>query len=420
MYKPLKRREFIRLSATGLVLPTLGTMGAMSYPGFGYNRRDKIELTEKALEIHRSAIVIDGHNDLPMRLRANGHFSLENFNLDETHPEFHTDIPRMRKGGIDAQFWAAYVSPKYIEKGDAAKVGIEQVELIHRMVEKHSDTLELAVSAGDIRRISNQGKIASLIGVEGGRLIDNSLSILRTYQKLGARYLTLTHNDNNDWADSGTDYSLHGGLSDFGKEVVREMNRLGMLVDISHTSMDTIKDALRVSKAPVIASHSAAYSLSNTTRNICDENLEKIAKNGGIIMVPVFPCFLTQEGAKLYIQYIDYMRELKAEGRLEEEIETMLNSWVGEQPSLPGCTVHEMVDHIEHIIKIAGIDHVGIGSDFDGGIWGPEQFQDVSGYPYVTQVLVDRGYSKEDIHKILGGNFLRVFQKAEDLKESWE
>ena len=399
-------------------MPTLGTMGAMSYPGSVFARGDKIELTERALEIHRSAILIDGHNDLPMRLRETGHLSLEGFSLDETHPELHTDIPRMRKGGIDAQFWAAYVQPKDIERGDAAKVGIEQVELIHRMVEKHSDTLEPAFSAGDIYRISKQGKIASLIGVEGGSSIENSLSKLRTYYSLGARYLTLTHNDSNDWADSGTDYSRHRGLTDFGKEVIREMNRLGMLVDISHTSMDTIKDVLKVSKAPVIASHSAAYSLSNTTRNICDENLENIAKNGGIIMVPVFPCFLTQEGAQLYMQYIDYMRELKAEGRLEEDIHIMLNSWVGEQPSLPGCTVHEMVDHIEHIIKIAGMDHVGIGSDFDGGIWGPEQFEDVSGYPYVTQVLVDRGYSKEDIHKILGGNFLRVFQKAEDLKES--
>lgn len=413
------RREFMRLSAAGLVLPGLGNLRLLGDMWQKGSVKDgKIILTPEALEIHRSAILIDGHNDLPERLMEEGHLSLEDFSLDEIHPEFQTDIPRMRRGGIDAQFWSVYVSPKYVERGETVRVGFEQADLIHRMVEKHSDTFEMGYSADDIRRIAGKGKIASLIGVEGGQSIDNSISHLRSYYEKGARYLTLTHDYTIDWADSGTDYSRHGGLTDFGKDVVREMNRLGMLVDVSHTSMETIKDALLVSKAPVIASHSAAYSLANTTRNICDENLEKIARNGGIVMVPVFPGFLTQEGAAVYIDYIHYKRKLEAEGRLAEEIETMMNSWVGELPELPLCTVHVMVDHIEHIINTAGIDHVGIGSDFDGGIWGPEQFKDVSGYPLITQVLVDRGYSKENIHKILGENFLRVFQQAEDIRQS--
>ena len=371
-----------------------------------------VVLTDEALRLHRSAVVVDGHNDLPWKIREKAESSSAAFDLSRPQPDLHTDIPRLLKGGVGAQFWVAWVPPKTIKEGGGARIALEQIDLIHRMVRRYPDVFEMALTADDIERISREGRVASLIGLEGGHAIENSLGALRAYFSLGVRYMTLTHSDTHDWADSATDEARHGGLTPFGESVVLEMNRLGMLVDISHVSADAMRDVLAVSRAPVIASHSSAYAIAPHPRNVPDDVLRLIAENGGVVMVNFFSGFLHPEAARVMEEMFTEYRRLDAEGLEKEALRGAMKQWREAHPA-PSGTVGTLVDHIDHILDVAGIDHVGLGSDYDGISVTPKQLEDVSCFPYITQGLLNRGYSKRDIRKILGGNFLRAFREAE-------
>jgi membrane dipeptidase len=376
--------------------------------------REPVKLTDEALRIHREAILVDGHNDLPWQFRRKADSSFQNFDLTKPQPRLHTDIPRLLKGGVGAQFWSAYVPAETRKQGTAVRETLEQIDAIHRMVKTYPDTFEMASTVDDILRIRQKGKIASMIGIEGGHSIDNSLGVLRMLYALGARYMTLTHSETLDWADSATDQPKSHGLSEFGEKVVLEMNRLGMLVDISHVSPETMKHALRVTKAPLIASHSSAYALANHPRNVPDDVLLLVKQNDGVVMVNFFTGFINPEAARATREMFQVARELRAKYTDDKDFEAALAAWQKEHP-VPPCSVHDVVDHIEHIIKVAGVDHVGLGSDFDGISAVPKQLEDVSCYPYITQELLNRGHNKEEILKILGGNLLRVMRKAEDV-----
>ncbi len=392
-------------------LPSLGRGDDTKQPA---KTRGPVVVSDEARAIHKAAIVVDGHNDLPWQFRQKKDLSFNTVDITRRQRGLHTDIPRLREGGMGAQFWAAYVPAKTAHDHSAVKMTLEQIDVIHRMVDAHPDTFAFANSVDDILRIHKEGKIASLIGVEGGHSIDNSLGVLRTYYLLGVRYMTLTHSETLDWADSATDTAQHGGLTDFGEQVVREMNRLGMLVDISHVSADTMRHALRVTKAPLIASHSSAFALANHPRNVPDDVLKLVAKNGGVVMVNFFPGFIVPESAQAMREMYRAARELKAKYPKEEEFDLAMQTWEKEHPLVNRGDVHTVVDHIEHIIKTAGIDHVGLGSDYDGINAVPRQLEDVSCYPKITQVLLDRGYNREQIIKVLGGNLLRVFRAVEE------
>ena len=372
--------------------------------------RPPVVLTKEAAAIHKEAIVVDGHNDLPWQYRAKKDFSFRFIDISKPQKGLHTDIPRLKKGGVGAQFWAAYVPVE--RKLNAVKDALEQIDVIHRFIRDYPDAFEFAGSVDDIVRIRKNGKIASLIGVEGGHCIDNSLGVLRCYYRLGVRYMTLTHTEDLDWADSSAGKGKNKGLTKFGEEVVAEMNRLGMLVDLSHVSADTMRHALRVTKAPVIFSHSSAFALNDHPRNVPDDVLKLVRANGGVVMVNFYPGFLVPEAAKAFQRLTRYEQELRTRSVDETEIGAALDKWLKENP-IPPASIHHAIDHIEHIIKTAGIDHVGLGSDFDGINAVPKQLEDVSTYPLITQELLNRGYKKDDILKILGGNLLRVMRAAE-------
>ena len=394
------------------LLPTSTVLNAQANPV----KRGTVKLTDEALKIHREALLIDGHNDLPWQYRKRDDFSFRRFDIARPQPQLHTDIERLRKGGVGAQFWAAYVDA---ESKHAVRETLEQIDVIHRLVKSYPETFAMAYTADDIVRIRKKGKIASLIGVEGGHSIDNSLGVLRMFYALGTRYMTLTHSDTLDWADSATDVAKHKGLTPFGESVVQEMNRLGMLVDISHVSADTMRHTLKITKAPVIASHSSAFALAPHPRNVPDDVLKEVKKNGGVIMVNFYSGFITPEGARLALETMKVYREMRKRYPNEQEFKTAYTAWQKEHP-MPTGSIHDVVDHIEHIIKIAGIDHVGIGSDFDGINRWPTQLEDVSCYPYITQELLNRGHGREAIHKILGGNVLRVMREAEVVAKNWK
>ncbi len=328
----------------------------------------------RARALHREVPLIDGHNDFPWALREhNAERDLNKLDIRMHQPKIHTDIPRLREGGVGAQFWSVYV-PADLQGPAAVLATLEQIDVVHRMVRKYPDTFELAMTAGDIERIFKAGRIASLIGMEGGHAIDNSLAALRMFYATGARYMTLTHSSNVAWADSGTDMPKLGGLSTFGEEVVREMNRLGMMVDLSHTSPETMIDAIRVSEAPVVFSHSDARALNDHRRNVPDEVLRLLPENGGIVMVTFVPGFLTKDGK---------------------------------------ATLEDAANHIDHVRKVAGSDHVGIGGDFDGISTVPAGLEDVSKYPALTAELLRRGWEETDVRKALGLNALRVLSRVE-------
>lgn len=375
------------------------------------NQRQPVVVTEAALKLHRDLLIFDGHNDLPWSMRNKAGSSFDRADIALPQERFHTDIPRLKAGGLGAVFWSAYVPVESAREGVAAHDVLEQIDLIHRMARRYSDVFELARSAEDVVRIRKSGKIASLIGLEGGHAIENSLGLLRMYYNLGARYMTLTHTDSTEWADAATDAPRHGGLNGFGEDVVRTMNELGMLVDISHVSADTMRGVLRVSRAPVIASHSSAFTIAPHPRNIPDDVLRMIRRNRGVVMVNFYSDYVVPESARSRANLFEVERELAKEYPDPEEYVQALDEWKETHPVQQG-TIHDLVDHIDHIVRIAGVDHVGLGSDYDGVPTVPEQLDDVSSYPNITQALLDRGYSEQDIRKIMGENTLRVLREA--------
>jgi len=375
--------------------------------------RKAVVLTEEALKIHAEMPVFDGHNDLPWALRAQDGKTFRSLDITRDQPTLHTDLPRLKKGGVGAQFWSAYVPVDTAKKGAAVTTTLEQIDTIHRLVKQYPKDLEMAYSVADIERIRKSGKIASLIGVEGGHSMDGSLGTLRMLYKLGVRYMTLTHSESLAWADSATDKPKANGLTKFGEEVVLEMNSLGMLVDLSHVSPETMKASLKVSKAPVIFSHSSARTIADHPRNVPDDVLKLVKVNNGVVMVNFFSGFVVPEGARAMQKMFDVGRELKLKYPDDEaQFKEAMKAWQKDN-DYPAGTVHDVVDHIDHIVKFAGIDCVGLGSDYDGISRTPKQLEDVSTYPYITQELLNRGYTKDDILKILGGNVLRVFRDAE-------
>ena len=383
----------------------------------GDSKRPAIVVSAQALNIHRSFPVIDGHNDLPWALRQGGG-RFDRFDIAQPQSQFHTDIPRLKAGGIGAQFWSVYVPTSTIRQGSALTTTLEQIELVKQMAERYPETFEVALNTADIDRIRSQGKIASLIGVEGGHSIEDSLNVLRQLYAEGARYMTLTHSTSLDWADSCSDEAKCGGLSAFGEQVVREMNRLGMLVDISHVSPDCMRHTLRVAKAPIIFSHSSARAIADHPRNVPDDVLTLTKENGGVVMINFFNDFIHPTDAARSNRRSKVREDLELRYADDERSQAELRRWELANPRSHQCTVHEVLDHIDHVVRVAGIDHVGLGSDFDGVPALPAQLDDVASYPVITQGMLDRGYDEAAIRKVLGENVLRVFRSAEAVAQS--
>jgi membrane dipeptidase len=374
--------------------------------------RAPILLTDAARELHQRSLVVDGHNDLPWEIRKQGSSSFTKLDISQPQPVLHTDIPRLRKGGVGAQFWSVWVPVDLGYRGEALATTLEQIELVKAMIARYPDTFELAESTSDIERIHAGGKIASLIGVEGGHCIEESLNTLNKLYELGARYMTLTHTDTLSWADSGTDAAKSSGLSPFGEQVVRTMNELGMMVDLSHVSPETMHDALNVTRAPVIFSHSSARAVADHPRNVPDDVLTRLKEKDGVVMVNFFSGFIVPAATAISKKGMAVERKLKQEIDDPERVSREMRRWYWRH-SYPRGTIHDVLDHIDHIAKVAGVEHVGLGSDFDGVSKLPEQLDDVSYYPYITQGLLDRGYTEKQIQDILGGNLMRVFRGAE-------
>ena len=372
----------------------------------------------RARAILQGTPLIDGHNDLPWALRekfGNDPYAIDlTANLDESTP-LHTDIPRLRAGGVGAQFWSVYV-PASIAPTEAARETFEQIDTVHRIVAAHPDVFEIATTADDVVRIHAAGRIASLIGMEGGYSIDDSLGLLRQFHDAGARYMTLTHSKTTTWADSATDAPKWGGLSPFGEEVVREMNRLGMMVDLSHVSEETMLDAMRVSEAPVIFSHSSARGVTDHVRNVPDAVLRQLSDDGGIVMVTFVPGFISTA-------QIEWNKAVEAEAaRIGSDPasptpDPRMVAWVQAHPR-PQATIDDVVAHIQHVRDVAGIDHVGLGGDFDGIDSTPVGVNGVDAYPAILAALMANGWTEADIRKLAGENMLRVMRQVEAVAAS--
>jgi membrane dipeptidase len=362
-----------------------------------------------ARRIHDDLPVVDGHNDLPWAIHLHAEGDLDRADPGTPLPQFHTDVERLRRGGVGVQFWSVYVPSR---SPAPLRQTLEQIDLTLRMIDRNSADLQLARTTKDIADIRAAGKIACLLGAEGGHAIEGSLAALRMLHTLGVRYMTLTHAENVPWADSATDEPAHGGLTDFGVEVVHEMNRIGMLVDISHVSVDTMRDALEVSRAPLIASHSSAAALTDHPRNIPDEVLRGVAGAGGVVMVNFFPGFVLQAAAEMTRGMFEVHRALQSELTDDREVDARMRAMQLENP-IPRGSVDDVADHVEHVARVAGVDHVGLGSDFDGIETTPIGLEDVSTYPAITERLLARGWSEEDVRKVLGGNALRALAAAE-------
>lgn len=373
-----------------------------------------VQVTETALKIHNAGYIFDGHNDLPWELRKRASSSFEKLDISKPQPEIHTDIARLKKGNVGAQFWSVYVPAETAKDGTALLMTLEQIAIVEAMLKRYPETFEKALTVADIERIQKSGKIASLIGVEGGHSIENSIANLRRLYDLGARYMTLTHSDTLAWADAATDDAKHGGLTPFGEEIIREMNKLGMLVDLSHVSDETMRDALRITKAPVIYSHSSARAVADHPRNVSDDVLQLVAKNDGVVMVNFFSGFIEPEAALKMREMFAVSRELRKKFPKEEDYEKARNEWRARNP-IPAGTVRHVVDHIDHIARVAGVEHVGIGSDFDGVPKLPAQLDDVASYPVITQELLTRGYTSAEIQQIMSRNVVRVMRAAEQV-----
>lgn len=377
-------------------------------------------VSERAARLHQEAIVVDLHMDTPQRMLDQG------VNLGERAATGHADIPRMREGGLDAAFFSIYVNMDRYLGGAATKRALRLIDSVREQIERHPEQLMLAVSASDIRRAHNDGRIALLMGMEGGTPIADDLGLLRNFYRLGVRYMTLTHGRNNNWVDSSTDEPRHNGLTEFGEDVVREMNRLGMLVDISHVSDEAFYDALAVSQAPLIASHSSARAIANVPRNMSDDMIRALAREGGVVHVNFYAEFLDQDLAETRARLranTEFQARLRAlreqfrnEGRAQPGSEAQRLLYEEFDVRLPRVSWERIIEHMDHMVKLVGVDHVGLGSDFDGATM-PEGMDDASFLPRITQALLDRGYSEADIRKILGGNTLRVMEEAEQVAE---
>jgi len=364
-----------------------------------------------ARDLLRRHPLVDGHNDLAWEIRTRFDLDLRRVDLAAPVVGTHTDLPRLRRGGVGAQFWSVYVPGTL--RGDAAVAAtLEQVDLVHRMIGRHPDDLQLALSAEDVEGAFARGRIASLLGAEGGHSIANSMGVLRMLHRLGVRYLTLTHNANVPWADSATDVPATGGLSAFGREVVHEMHRLGMLVDLSHVADSTARDVLGIAEAPVIFSHSGARALCDHPRNVPDDLLGRLPANGGVCMVTFVPDFVSP----LCRAWALGLRA-EVERRGLDPRDAGVRATVGAEYAAvhprPRAALAEVADHIEHVRTVAGIDHVGIGGDYDGADDAPDGLEDVAGYPALIAELLDRGWSRDECVRLIGGNVLRVLREAE-------
>ncbi|MCB5179095.1 dipeptidase [Streptomyces antimicrobicus] len=373
----------------------------------------RVERLAQARRLLAEHPVVDGHNDLPWALRKQVRYDLDRLDIGaDQSAALHTDIPRLRAGGVGAQFWSVYVSADLA--GDhAVSATLEQVDAVGQLIDRYPGDLVRALTADDMEAARASGRIASLMGAEGGHSIDNSLATLRALYRLGVRYLTLTHNDNVDWADSATDEPRHGGLTDFGREVVREMNRIGMLVDLSHVAATTMRDALATSAAPVIFSHSSARAICDHPRNVPDDVLAALPANGGIAMATFVPKFILPAAVE-WTAAAD--ANLRAHGfhPLDTTPEAMAlhRAFEAERPR-PVATAATVADHLDHMREVAGVDHIGIGGDFDGTAFTPAGLDDVSGYPNLLAELLERGWSRADLAKLTWSNAVRVLRDAE-------
>ena len=370
-------------------------------------------ISDKAKKLHFSSIVIDTHDDTTQRLLD------PKFDLGVRHSDGSIDIPRMREGNLSALFFSIWI-PSKITGPQAVKQALDQIDAVRETVRKHPNDLVLATTADEIRAARQQNKIAALIGVEGGHMMGNDLSVLRSFAALGVRYMTLTHGGNTEWADSSTDKPAHNGLTDFGKDVVREMNRLGVVVDVSHVSDKTFYDVLATSSAPVFASHSSCRALCDAPRNMTDDMIRDLAKHGGVIQINYHVGFLSQEFRDAEKAHPELQKEIDAEIKKRCGNDESCSSVVGDQivreymqsGKLPRVDWTKIVEHIDHAVKVAGIDHVGLGSDFDGAMM-PFGMEDASHLPQITEALLQKGYSDSDIRKILGENTLRLLHEVQ-------
>lgn len=373
----------------------------------------------RAQALLESVLLADGHNDLPWELRTTtGPDPVDavlGTDLTVRQPHLHTDFPKLAEGRLGMQFWSVYV-PCQFEGHSAVTAVLEQIEIVHQMAERYPDRLKLVDTADEAEAAFREGRIASLLGAEGGHSIAESLGVLRVLRRLGVRYMTLTHNYNTTWADSGTDEPTHGGLTEFGRDVVREMNKIGMLVDLSHVAPSTMRDALEVSSAPVIFSHSSCVAVNDHPRNIPDDVLETLAAKDGVAMVTFVPGFISPRVAAWH----DKLREeMEAVGNdyFDLDLRTKFTaSWGG--PEKPKATIADVVAHIEHAREVAGVDHIGLGGDYDGVATLPVGLEDVSTYPTLFAALLERGWSEEDCAKLAGRNTLRVLRAADEVTRS--
>jgi membrane dipeptidase len=403
------RHTFTRvaLACAVLALPTL--VLTQSAPADGVSARAK--------QIHDRAIVIDSHDDTTQRMLFD-----KTFDIATRHQNGNIDVPRMREGGLDGLFFSIWV-PSDITGAPAVKRAMDLIDAVHKAARAHPNDLMLATTAADVRRAVADHKIAALMGMEGGHMINDDLAQLRKYAGLGVRYLTLTHFGNNNWADSSTDKPAHNGLTPFGKDVVRELNKLGVMVDISHVSDKTFYDALAVTSAPVIASHSSCRAIANHPRNMTDEMIRALAKNGGVMMINYHAAFLSEEfrvaSEKKSGNVVASMAAMSKKCGGNEACTTMESERIDHEAmakgELPKVSWEKIIEHIDHAVKVAGADHVGLGSDFDGATM-PIGLEDASKLPKITDALLKKGYSEQDIVKILGGNILRVMEQVERVK----
>jgi membrane dipeptidase len=401
------------------VLPAVAAL-CLTAPLAAQNSGSPEAVAAAALE---AAPVWDGHNDVPWALRERYRNVIATFDFNNTQAQggpgspletkMHTDLPRLRQGKVGAQFWSVYVPASIVPESAAMQATVEQIDVARRLIERYPDDLQLALTADDVERAMAAGKIASLVGMEGGHSIASSLAVIRQMYALGARYLTLTHSTNTPWADSATADPEHDGLTDFGRDVVREMQRVGMLVDLSHTSEATMLDTLEVAQAPIIFSHSGARAVGGHARNVPDSVLTRLKDNGGIVMIVALPGFLSEKVRQHSADRTAERARLQAlwQGQ-PAQVEAGMAAWDSANPEVL-ATVSDVADHVDHIRKVAGIDHIGLGADYDGMDTGPVGMEDVAGYPALFVELARRGYSQADLEKIASRNMMRVLRAAE-------